>query len=247
MLKSADVSGEVVAEATVGIDGRVDMASFCIQYSTQQLFTFAVKNAVLNWRFQPGEVDGKPVRARGVMHFEFLLPPDTLARIEVVEGPQITAIGLESATGWRTPPFAPPAATNTADLYAVIGAIAHEFPSTCLDWSPTGKGDAPVALLDYLRAHGILRVSVTHCPPSYASMILSLDSLGRPIDRRPPGYVDPIKLSIAGLRAWTSDVYVFAIDVWQGIAGTKRRCQATRSSRDSAWVIACGHEIRWVS
>ena len=62
MLQSQGVTGQVIAQFVVGIDGRVDMSTFKVIESTHDLFTAAVKNALPRMRFQPAEVGGNKVK-----------------------------------------------------------------------------------------------------------------------------------------------------------------------------------------
>lgn len=62
LLQSAHVDGEVLAQFVVDSAGRVEMSTFRAIRSTNDLFTNAVRRALVQWKFQPAEVDGRRVR-----------------------------------------------------------------------------------------------------------------------------------------------------------------------------------------
>jgi protein TonB len=73
MLQSQGVSGTVIAQFVVGIDGKVDMSTFKVIESSHDLFTAAVKNALPRMRFQPAEVGGNKVKQLVQQPFVFNL------------------------------------------------------------------------------------------------------------------------------------------------------------------------------
>lgn len=68
------MSGEVVAEFVVGVDGRPDMSTFCAIASDAPEFTSAARNAVQRTRFTPGILHSVPVRVHVVQNVEFHRP-----------------------------------------------------------------------------------------------------------------------------------------------------------------------------
>jgi TonB family protein len=64
------VTGVVVAEFTIGTDGKVESVDSA---TGNQLLTGAVKTALRKWVFTPFEMDGKPIRVRSTMTFTFRL------------------------------------------------------------------------------------------------------------------------------------------------------------------------------
>jgi TonB family protein len=254
LLLSADVPGEVVLEATIDTIGRLDFQTLKVRRETHALFTSAVRAAIPAWRFVPARIAGTPVRARGVLRVEFLLPSeDSMPREAVVEPPRETRTGLNVSLGWRTPAYDPPSAVDPTRLYGLIAAIArsHGTDSSpralCLVWERAAdQREPPAALIAYLRDHGTPRLPRSRCPPTYESMILRLDSLGRPVGR-PPGTVDPQVLSISELRPWTNDLFVFRYSVWVGTSGEGARCQAQWDASLGEWRISCGRLSRYLS
>ncbi|HEY9225198.1 MAG TPA: energy transducer TonB, partial [Gemmatimonadaceae bacterium] len=158
LLLSANVEGEVVLEATIDTSGHVDFATVQVRRQTHEIFTHAVRASVRMWRFVPARIDGKPVRARGVLRVDFLIPRhDSVPREEFVGPARETATGLEFALGWRTPTYDPPAAVDTTRLYGLIAAIVRGHGTgdgsraLCLEWwQSTERGEPPKALIDYL-------------------------------------------------------------------------------------------------
>ena len=61
-MKGAGITGEVVVRYIVGTNGRVESGSIEIVSSTNRAFSDAVRTALMNARFRPAEVGGRPVR-----------------------------------------------------------------------------------------------------------------------------------------------------------------------------------------
>ena len=254
ILVSANVEGEVVLEATIDTTGRIDLRTLKVRRETHALFTYAVRASMSAWWFVPARVAGAPVRARGVLRVEFLLPSNDSIPREAVVGPaRETRTGLDVALGWRAPAYDPPATVDTTRLYGLIAAIARSHGTVdtpralCLEWwQSTEQREPPAALIDYLRRRGAPRLPRSRCPPTYTSMILQLDSLGRPVGP-PPGAVDPQILSIGELRPWTKDLFVFRYSVWVGTSGEGGHCQGRWDASAGEWRISCGGLRRYVS
>ena len=70
-LRTSGVEGRVLVHFTIDTTGRVDAASLRIVQSSHELFTQAVRRALLEYRFQPARVNGRAVRAAAEMPFEF--------------------------------------------------------------------------------------------------------------------------------------------------------------------------------
>lgn len=73
MLKSANVEGEVLAQFVVDTTGRAEMNTFKTLKSSHELFTQAVKNALVNMRFYPAEIGGRKVKQMVQQPFTFSL------------------------------------------------------------------------------------------------------------------------------------------------------------------------------
>ena len=73
ILRSANVTGRVIAQFVVNTDGRADMSTFKALESDHELFTAAVKRVLPQWRFIPAETGGQKVRQLVQLPFEFAL------------------------------------------------------------------------------------------------------------------------------------------------------------------------------
>ena len=75
-LRSANVEGEVLAQFVVDTTGRPEMSTFKLLRSSDDLFTDAVKSALVNMRFYPAEVGARKVKQLLQMPFQFSLSKD---------------------------------------------------------------------------------------------------------------------------------------------------------------------------
>lgn len=81
-------------------------------------------------------------------------------------------------------------------------------------------------------------ISRAQCPRTYSSMIVTVDSRGRPVDPPPPpGYVDPHYLVIALPGRWTNDRLDVDVSLIQGTRTDTYLC-FTRLRLGKA-VVAC--------
>ncbi|HEX4823008.1 MAG TPA: TonB family protein [Candidatus Polarisedimenticolaceae bacterium] len=67
----ARMSGSVVVQAVVGLDGRIESAE--ILASTSALFNAAAIEAVRQWRYTPATMNGRPVRVYISVRVDFVL------------------------------------------------------------------------------------------------------------------------------------------------------------------------------
>ena len=70
----ARADGDVVAQFTIGKDGRVRPESLLIVRSTHPLFSLAVREALPSMRFLPATQSGVPVQTTVVQEFQFKVP-----------------------------------------------------------------------------------------------------------------------------------------------------------------------------
>ncbi len=73
MLRSAGITGDVIAQFVVNEDGRADMRTFKALSSSHPQFTAAVKAALPQMRFYPAEVGGRKVKQLVQQSFTFSL------------------------------------------------------------------------------------------------------------------------------------------------------------------------------
>lgn len=64
------LSGEVQAEVTIGLDGKVEHVAVS---KGNAILNSAVASAVKKWTFAPFSVDGRPTRAKSTLTFSFKL------------------------------------------------------------------------------------------------------------------------------------------------------------------------------
>ena len=74
VLESSGIAGEVQAQFVVNSSGKADMDSFKVLKSTNELFTQAVKNALVRMHFSPAMIGGKPVNQLVQQSFQFAVP-----------------------------------------------------------------------------------------------------------------------------------------------------------------------------
>ncbi len=72
-LRDARVDGVVLAQFVVDTTGRVDMNTFKALKSDHELFTDAVRTALVDMQFQPALVGGRPVKQLVQQPFQFNL------------------------------------------------------------------------------------------------------------------------------------------------------------------------------
>jgi protein TonB len=73
MLRSAGITGEVIAQFVVNEDGKADMKTFKALSSSHAQFTASVKSALPQMRFYPAEVGGRKVKQLVQQAFKFSL------------------------------------------------------------------------------------------------------------------------------------------------------------------------------
>ncbi len=73
MLRSANVEGEVLVQFVVDTTGRADLREFKVLKSSHDLFTNAVKTALVQMRFYPAEIGGRKVKQLVQQPFNFTL------------------------------------------------------------------------------------------------------------------------------------------------------------------------------
>jgi TonB family protein len=72
-LRAAGIEGEVVTQFVVNADGSPDMQTLKVLKATDPQFVDAVKSALAQMRFDPAELNGRPVRQLTQMPFQFTL------------------------------------------------------------------------------------------------------------------------------------------------------------------------------
>ena len=73
VLRNSGVEGEVQVSFVVGTNGRVEPSSIAVTTSPHRMFSESVRSALLDARFRPAEVGGRPVRQLVAQSFMFRL------------------------------------------------------------------------------------------------------------------------------------------------------------------------------
>jgi TonB family protein len=73
-LESSGIAGEVQAQFVVSSSGKVDLDTFKVLKSTNELFTQAVRNVLPRMHFSPAQIGGKAVNQLIQQSFQFAVP-----------------------------------------------------------------------------------------------------------------------------------------------------------------------------
>jgi len=73
ILREAKIEGQVLAQFIVDENGRADSTSLTVLRSSHDLFTSAVLSSITSFRFNPAELNGRPVKQLVQMPFQFSL------------------------------------------------------------------------------------------------------------------------------------------------------------------------------
>jgi hypothetical protein len=128
---------------------------------------------------------------------------------------------------------------------AAIAALSELMPlktaaiegAVCVAWTGPSRNVPADVLTRHRMRYPPLR-NADHCPPTYQSQILQVDSLGRPI-KRPPGAIDPVWIDVSPAETWTSDYYVVHGRVGRGTMFTIYKCVAHREPLGKGWKATC--------
>jgi len=246
ILRSAGVAGEVRAEVVVGADGRPEPSSLHIVSSTHDLFTGAVRRAISNWSLSPPLAGGQAVRAAVPVIVSFELSANRGDPSRAVADVTIDAAGIRVSLGWRPIARVAGLVAGRADARAAtIGVLSALIPiaramkggAVCVSWSDLAR-NAPPDVLEQLRATDVGVLNADRCPRTYGSMILRVDSLGKPI-RSPNGAPDPTWISTRDVQPWTENLYVLNGFVSQSTMTSHYRCTARREGPGATWTATC--------
>lgn len=87
----------------------------------------------------------------------------------------------------------------------------------------------------WLRTLSERAVPESRCPPSYASMVVVVDSAGRPLaSRRPPGYVDPYHVAVWKPVAVEAGRWLVRVESTQGMGGERYYCEVVAGPTQGA-------------
>jgi protein TonB len=71
MLRDSGTNGNVVIRFVIDTLGRAELGDVTVVESSHSLFTDAVRAALVDYRFAPGEIGGRKVRTMVQMPFNF--------------------------------------------------------------------------------------------------------------------------------------------------------------------------------
>ena len=262
-LQSAQLEGEVRLELVVDDNGEVEPANFHLLGASHDLFVEAVRQSVRAWRFEPAERDGQWVPVRLALEVDFLLPPaDSIPRRELTQIDSMRG-GLRIRTGWEAIPYDSAATADSAAVYAIVAnALRTLAPvndasgSVCLTWRRASALELPLQVLSALGAAGSSMRFSSACV-SADGMIMQQGSVrgsamrsargsrGGNSYRRPlvaprsPIDIDPLRVEIADLRPWASDVYTFRGYLARGANSWTYQCDARRVDAMGEWQTRC--------
>lgn len=251
ILLATGVGGIVRVAYTIDSTGRSLLETLTVVQSSHALFTLVVRTVIPRTRYSPGVRDGQRVPVRREEVFEFIAKDKDSPPLDVVllvvdstaAGVPRTVIGTlprdSSAIG----------ALTSADLLeaerAALAVVANEARSKdagteiviCVEFHAGGnRGPADAETIRRLSVPGLRAVPPRDCPPTYESMFARIDSLGRVIPR-PPGSVDPERLTLERSWVWTRDVVAVETVRWKGTGGVRHRCAVRRAG--DMWTATC--------
>lgn len=259
ILRQAGVGGDVRVRYVLDTAGRVVPGTLVIVQSKHDLFTSMVKAAVPGWTFTPALRSGKRI---AVLYEEFFVfrdqpggPPDNdMVGVQdtTMDGIPRTTIGPAGLDSLASAAFSLEdlKEAQLSVLLVLAGNVrlsqTGRVPTLCVSFRREGvEAPADVATLRRLEAPGRRVVAKRDCPETYASMIVQRDSLGRLVDGRPPGSVDPYYLSVRRVEPWSRVLVLVDAAVGQGLGGRNYRCGTRRAN--SVWSATCTLISGWMS
>ena len=128
----------------------------------------------------------------------------------------------------------------------LAGLMAELMPpaAVCLAYHGWQGPQSTDMSTEDVRTLGDRVVPESQCPPTYATMVVVVDSAGRPVAaRRPAGYVDPHHVAIWKPLAVEPGRWLVRAEVAQGMGGARLYCEVqvdrpedAKCAVFSAWV-----------
>lgn len=250
LLLQAGVGGTVRVKFVVDTTGRVAPgAGFQVLASSHDIFTFAVRQAVRGWSFEPGLKSGRPVMVWFEQVFDFNTPPNVddpsaatvVVQADTTDGVPRMLVGTRGRDPAVASSFTPSDLLDAqrATLVSlaprpIADSAGRPRVTVCLTVIRDGlavPGDS--AALAALNAPGRRAVVPRDCPRTYASMIYD------PKKRTPPGWIDPYAMVVTHVVPWNAETVLIGAEVEQGTGTLLYRCTVTRDA--AAWRPACRH------
>jgi hypothetical protein len=246
IMRDASVNGEVRLAVIIDRDGVPERGSIRVATSTHDLFTLVARSAVGRWRLSPPVLDGRNVRTVVPVMLTFILATRRSDPSLEVASIAIDTTGIHVSVGDEPIARDSSIAANPADVRAAtVAALAELMPAktaaiegaVCVGWDDSSR-KVPADVMTRLRALYPPLRNADQCPPTYTSMILQVDSLGRPLER-PPGAVDPLWIEVNTAQVWTRDLYVVRGAVGRGTSTSHYQCTAHREPANGDWKAKC--------
>lgn len=252
ILLSAGISGTVRTSYRIDSLGHPILATLVVVQSSHELFTMSIRAAMRAWLFSPPRRNGQPVTLRydELVRFEAGAPPPPVYNVTIDSrdsaGLLVTSIG----STWNVVAFGSTPTVGERTQRAIVLFALREVMRR-LQPGPKSMVTVCVALQDENPDRQTLRrlssatmraVTRAECPRTYASMAYS----SRPEDQAPPGWVDPIGLSVVEVGPWAQNAAKLSIVATQGTGGRRYRCLVERLER--RWEkVTCASLESWVS
>ena len=252
ILFSAGISGTVRTSYRIDSLGHPMLATLVVMQSSHELFTMSIRTAMRAWRFAPPRRDGRPVTLRydELVRFEAGAPPPPVYNVTIHSRDSADLLVTSVVSTWNAVPFGPTPTVEKRTQQAIVLVALRDIMRR-LQPGPGSKVTVCVALQDENPDRRTLRrlssatlraVTRAECPRTYASMAYS----SRPEDQAPPGWVDPIGLTVVEVGPWAQNAVKLSIEVTQGTGGQRYRCLVERPER--RWEkVTCASLESWVS
>jgi hypothetical protein len=259
ILRQAGVEDEVHVQYVVDTTGRVIPGTLVIVASKYDHFTSMVRGALPAWTFVPAMRAGARVAVVYEEFFVFRDKPGGLPGADIVAVRDTTTDGIPRTTlGPAARDSLAATAYSLEDLteaqrsvlLVLAGKVSSrqqpgQAPTICVGIMQDGiEVPADSETLRRLEAPQRRAVAKRDCPPSYARMWAMVDSLGRVVDPRPPGWIDPYHLTVRRIEPWSRVSVLIHGDVGHGMGGFHYRCGARREG--GVWSATCDVTAAWV-
>lgn len=144
-LRARGVTGRVIAQFVVGVDGTADVSTFKVLETGHELFTAAVRNALPDMRFTPARIGGRMVKQLVQQPFVFAIPAGAQTDTALVSaGPATRAqVGSPARPGNRPPATTTPNQTffefQIEEPAAPLNNVQPVYPAELRDAGTTGR------------------------------------------------------------------------------------------------------------
>ncbi|MGH7713338.1 MAG: energy transducer TonB [Gemmatimonadaceae bacterium] len=229
IFRQAGISGTVDARYEIDLSGRVALGTLRIIATSHDLFAQSVRSAVQQTRLPAPLRNGQPVRVRVYENITFELDSVTklLERSAATIAMDSSGVLHTTVLGYprRDTSLAPLSEKDTWAIYYAVGEYfmrdTMRAPSAyCIQANGIRPPDQVFAQRRSTRRRVVPR---GECPRTYGNMVRVLGEEGPP-----PGWVDPIAISLLVLQPWTRDLVILEARDSQGTGSSYYTCEAVR-------------------